>query len=120
MHLRVLKMHHGLFLHVIHVAGTRMKHQGTDGLSRGALDAGVLSSTSMLTYFPLHLSALDQQPTLRNWVLSCYDLDAHWVAPFDWFNKGHQVGQHIWYPPPAAAEVALEQLAAANHKRPQT
>jgi hypothetical protein len=40
--LRKLELHASLHLHVIHVAGTRMIHQGTDGLSRGLLTDGVL------------------------------------------------------------------------------
>lgn len=59
LHLRTVEMHHQLFLHVIHIAGTRMQDQGTDGLSWGLLDVGVLQGSGMLTYIPLHLSALD-------------------------------------------------------------
>jgi len=61
-------MHHGLFLHVIHVAGTWMRQQGTDGLSRSWLDTGVLSGTDMLSFVPLHMSALDLQASLARWV----------------------------------------------------
>lgn len=84
-------MHHGLFLHVIHVAGTWMQQQGTDGLSRGWLDTGVLSGTDMLSFVPLHMSALDLQASLARWVhLWFLDLPCTWLQPFDWFTKGHQ------------------------------
>jgi hypothetical protein len=46
-------------LRVIHIAGTRMIWQGTDGLSRGSLTEGVMSGMQMLDFVPLHLSALD-------------------------------------------------------------
>jgi len=38
--LKCLELHHGLRLHLIHVSGTRMQAQGTDGLSRGDLTMG--------------------------------------------------------------------------------
>ena len=55
-------------LQVIHVAGTRMISQGTDGLLRGCLIEGVMAGTPMLDFKPLHLSALDRQPTLLQWI----------------------------------------------------
>lgn len=86
-----LEMHHGLFLHVIHVAGTWMRQQGTDGLSRSWLDTGVLSGTDMLSFVPLHMSALDLQASLARWVhLWFLDLPCTWLQPFDWLTKGHQ------------------------------
>ncbi|MFN9980295.1 MAG: hypothetical protein ACK53Y_10295, partial [bacterium] len=33
---------------------------------------------------------------------------------------GYHPGWQVWYPPPGAADAALAQLAAANHKRPMT
>ena len=35
--LRVLALHSGFKLHLVHVSGTRMMAQGSDGLSRGDL-----------------------------------------------------------------------------------
>jgi hypothetical protein len=119
--LRMLQLHHGLHLHVIHVAGTRMQYQGTDGLSRGSTDAGVLQGDDMLSFIPLHLSAADRHPPLAAWIQSWYSDDPYsWLQPFDWFNSGHTAGRNVWCPPPAAADVALEQLAIAIHKRPKT
>jgi hypothetical protein len=116
--LRVLQMHCGLFLHVIHVAGSRMQAQGTDDLSRGTLASGVLRGVDMLSFVPLHLSALDRSPALSQWVSSWAPGELTWLQPFDWYTIGHRPACHVWTPPPSAAEVALEQLAAATHKRP--
>ncbi len=55
LHLRCLKVHDGLYLDVIHVAGVRMQQQGTDDLSQGQLPAGVLGGCNILSYTPLHL-----------------------------------------------------------------
>jgi len=55
--LRKLEMEASLCLHVIHVAGTRMIHQGTDGLPRGLLTAGVFAADPMKLHLPLHLTA---------------------------------------------------------------
>jgi hypothetical protein len=68
LHLRKLEMHASLRLHVIHVAGTRMIHQGTDGLSRGLLTDGVFASDPMHMHVPLHLAAHDWSSTLLPWI----------------------------------------------------
>jgi hypothetical protein len=119
--MRVLQMHQDLCLHVLHVSGKHMQAQGTDGLSRGCLDAGVLAGSSMLSFVPLHQSALEREPTLYNWVVSwtCDD-PVTWLSPFGWYTNGHQPGWFVWCPPPAAADACLEQLAVAIHKRPKT
>jgi hypothetical protein len=66
--LRLIQMHHGFFLHVIHVSGLRMREQGTDRLSRGAFDWGVLQGSQMPSYVPLHLTALNRAPQLQQWI----------------------------------------------------
>jgi len=55
--LKHLKLHHGVQLHVIHIAGTRMQAQGTDALSHGDLLTGVMRDRNMLQFIPLHLTA---------------------------------------------------------------
>jgi len=121
--LRLLQMHRGLFLKVIHVAGTRMQAQGTDDLSRGSLSSGVLRGGDMLFFVPLHLSCLDRSPSVRGWIQRWFQPDGYVVTfldPLGWFTTGHQNGAYVWSPPPGAADVALEQLAVAIHKRPST
>jgi hypothetical protein len=123
-------------LQVIHVAGTRMIRQGTDGLSRGCLTEGVMSGKSMLEFIPLHLSALDRQPTLLQWIRDwTMASDLTPLSPSDWFERGHGIcrGTYdkrglwhptaisetwlLWSPPPAAADVAVEELLYSRHKR---
>jgi hypothetical protein len=136
--LRTAEMSGLLQLQVIHVAGSRMISQGTDGLSRGCLTEGVMSGTPMLEYIPLHRSALERQPDLLSWIRQwtlCDNLNP--LQPEDWFEHGHGIsgGTYdarglwhptptsdtwiLWSPPPAAADVAIEQLLYSRHKRPQ-
>lgn len=113
-----------------------MIEQGTDGLSRGNLNEGVMTGASMLSFVPLNKGALDRRPELLDWI-------AEWV-PYphitvlsceDWYEKGHGVvggcknsegiwmpkemeeGWLLWSPPPAIAEVAVEELEVSRHKR---
>ena len=51
--LRRLEMTVGLILRVVHVAGTQMIAQGTDGLSRGNLLEGVMKGEDFLSFVPL-------------------------------------------------------------------
>ena len=123
---------------VIHVAGTRMVSQGTDGSSRGDMLEGVLQGREMLSYIPLHRSALEQESTLRDWFDTLLNQTkypkAEFLNPSDWFMRGHDIvgfrknldgvtipsyarGTFIWSPPPAAARIALEELRQARHKR---
>jgi hypothetical protein len=134
--LRHLDMHGQIILHVVHVAGTRMIVQGTDGLSRGDFSSGVMSGMAMLQFVPLHQSAFDRSdavlPWLREWapdpLITVLTLD-------DWYEKGHgllggstndeglwipQEGPDRWFlwgPPPAAAGSAVHELGISRHKR---
>ena len=132
-------MRFGCITQVIHVAGTRMISQGTDGLSRGNLLEGVLKGEDMLTFIPLHLSALDRQPSLRAWVTSWAvakgdEQKIRFLTPEEWTTEGHDIvgyeknldgytvpvykaGVFVWSPPPAAARWACEELRQARHKR---
>jgi hypothetical protein len=117
--LKELEMNQDMIIHVIHVSGKRMISQGTDGLSRSDLSEGVMVGKPMRSFIPLHLNAMEREPTLREW-LRCLTkgLSANVLTPEDWFGKGHTGGTHIWTPPPAAAEVVVEQLGFARLKRP--
>jgi hypothetical protein len=117
--LRKLQMEGKLFLHVVWVAGTRMIEQGTDGGSRGDFTTGVLRGEAMLAYVPLHLGAFERSVTIEQWMLSWFNGgDADVLEPKGWFHKAHKTGNWIWAPPPAAAEVAVEQLCESRHARP--
>jgi hypothetical protein len=91
--------------------------QGTDGLSRGLEAEGVLGGKDFLSFIPLHKSALERESDrISSWYGS--RLSPRWLAPEDWFLDGHTKDFCVWSPPPAAADVALEQLAKTVHKRP--
>jgi hypothetical protein len=53
-----IEMQEGSSILVSHVPGEHMKAQGTDGVSRGQLKEGMSAGRDMLSYVPLHLSAI--------------------------------------------------------------
>ena len=134
--LHLLEMSGRVRIHMVHIPGTRMIEQGTDGLLRGDINRGVMTGTSMLQYVPLHLSALERQPSVGTWIRSWIpDQAPHFLLPGDWFEAGH--GLHsgtidpfgswmpseaptswlVWSPPPSLADVALDELEESRHKR---
>ena len=134
--LRKLEMEHSLNLHVVHVAGTRMIEQGTDGLSRGLLLEGVLSGKDMLSYVDIARTAIERFPPLLEFIMSWTDHPIVHLDPSGWFELGHGIvggsingdgiwipthapnGRfYLWTPPPIIADVALEEALKAIHKR---
>jgi hypothetical protein len=137
--LKLLELTHGVKFHLIHVAGTRMISQGTDGISRGMLMEGVLTGESMLSFIPINKGAHMRSEDLVGWI-------NHWLRPEkinpltekQWLWEGHGLSQHmwtncdgmkfpvrkknqhtyLWCPPPVIASVALEELRKSRHKRP--
>jgi hypothetical protein len=117
-----------------------MQAQGTDALSRGDLLTGVMRDRNMLQFIPLHLTARDRSPSVATWVSSWISPGhtLHSLTPVEWFTVGQgywggsanpdgiwtpdsSSAQHLvrlWLPPPAAADVAVEQLSFSRHKRP--
>ena len=57
--LRKIELEYDLTLHVVHVAGTRMIAQGTDGLSRGIFLEGVVRGEDMLSFVDLSRTAVE-------------------------------------------------------------
>jgi hypothetical protein len=139
-----LEMNFGLVLHLIHVAGTRMKDQGTDGLSRGDLLEGVMKGNEFLGYIPIHRSACTRSPSLAAELEEMFGGGEllEFLSPNDWFERGHDItgwkresppgwsslspgfwypklkkGCYVWEPPPAAAQFAVEELRKARLKR---
>ena len=137
--LRQLEVTAACKINFIHVAGTRMIAQGTDGLSRGDLNEGVMKGDPLTSFIPLHRSAMDRQPELKTWVKT-FVLPAKsgeeiiFLDYEGWFEKGHDIiggernedniwmpkyrsATYVWSPPPAGAQIAVEQLRRARLKR---
>ena len=125
-------------IQVVHVAGTRMIAQGTDGLSRGDMFEGVMKGASMLSFVPLHKTAIERSPKLLDWVSGwCEVADFGSLEVLDedgWFERGHDIdgsrlnpdgmwlpgyrsGNFVWAPPPAAGRFAVSELRQARLKR---
>jgi hypothetical protein len=117
----MIEMENDLILHVIHVSGKRMIRQGSDGLSRADHSQGVMTGASMESFIPLHQSALEQDTRLEKWLSDVTrGLGFQVLDPSGWFSTAHSQGNFIWIPPPAAADVVMEQLLHARHKRPES
>ncbi len=118
--LKQLAHQHNVFWRCFHISGARMIATGIDGLSRGDRDSGIALGYDIRTFLPLDKSAFDVSgETLMTWCKGWMGEDFSTpLLPADWFTTGHQPGIHIWAPPPAAALVALKELAKARHKRP--
>lgn len=121
--LRKIEMSGKCVVHMIHVAGTRMIHQGTDGLSRGDKSSGVMAGESMLSFIPLHLSLFERSPTFIDWLKDMLSLvpeargREQFLTESDWPESHTNGGTYVWTPAPAAADVAAEYLAQSVHKR---
>jgi len=133
--LRLLEMTGQLRLHVIHVAGSRMIAQGTDGLSRGAYAEGVMTGIPMLEFVPMHLDAITRSPPLLTWFHTWLPTHPTPLTPEGWFVEGHGLvdspelrspwsptpsttSTYLWTPAPAAASVAVDELSTSRLKRP--
>ena len=107
---------------LFHISGDRMIATGIDGRSRGNLDAGVSLGYDICQFLPLNKGAIDQAGPLIKEFLECW-MGADFsraLEPVEWFWEGHKPGIHVWAPPPAAALVALKQLARSRQKRPHS
>ena len=118
--LKMVQLHGGLFVHVLWISGTRMIEQGTDGLSRGDFNSGVMAGKDFLAMIPLNRGALDLVPNLEHWIKNCFPGRYQWevLSPPGWFSRGHEDGHFVWCPPPAVADVALEQMCESVLCRP--
>jgi hypothetical protein len=135
--LQKVEMQCGGNLHLVHVAGTRMIAQGTDGLSRGLVMEGVMRGDSMLDFVDIAKSAIDRSPDILEYVRSWTGVkDLKPLTPDEWFVEGHGIVSgtkdehgvwipkhavngrvYLWAPPPVIADAALEECLRATHKR---
>ena len=119
--IKVAAQEHEVWAHMCHISGGRMILTGIDGGSRGNADAGVLVGHDIRGFIPLDLSAFDLAgDCLSKWCADWMGSDyAGPLEPLEWFTRGHQPGVHVWAPPPAAALVALKEVAHSRQKRPR-
>ena len=138
---RALEADYGCIIRVIHVPGKRMIAQGSDGLSRGNFNEGVMAGSTMTSFVPLSRTASSRSAGLVPWVESWVGEKAlphlKWLQPKDWFRRAHdvaggdtntdntwipklQAGIYVWTPPPIVASFAVEQLRRARHKRQES
>ena len=94
--------------------------QGTDGLSRGDKSAGTMAGEGMLKFVPLNETAFERSAPMKSWFEGvAQKLGAVVLDTEGWFDGiTDPKGTYIWNPPPAAADVAVEQFSYAKHKRP--
>ncbi len=110
-----------LDLHVIHVSGKRMKDQGTDGLSRGDQNKGVMKGIPMKLFVPLHLRPTEREPGLVRWINRVVaGWNFKWLKTEEWFEEHHDDGNFIWDVAPSAGDLAYEMLDKMRLKRPTT
>ncbi len=137
--LRELEMRAKCKVHLIHVAGTRMIEQGSDGLSRGNFTEGSMRGKSIYDFIPIAKTAAQRSDGLMDWIRDWTgEKDLEFLDPEGWFDRGHDLlpdgdrnaeghwipaispGKFVWMPPPAAADVAVEELRKARHKRQES
>ena len=126
--LRMVERKYGCTIHVLHIAGTRMKISGVDGLSRGDFLEGIMSGMNPWKTIPLDLSANERSKgRVETWVRSWwFDKDGMpWsrigedtrtfessqlitLTPEDWFGLRDIKGHRLWLAPPAAMETVME------------
>jgi hypothetical protein len=88
----------------------------------------------VLSYLPFHLTAYERCKPFWEWVCTWVSKESVPLQAEDWFVRGHDIrsgdvgddnhwrpfiqsGTLLWLPPPAAADVALEELRKARIKR---
>jgi hypothetical protein len=123
MRLRKLEMEGKIVIHVIWFTGTRMKDQGTDGLSRGDLTRGVMVGDRFLKYIPLNKLVLDRAPDFKKeFKKGLPGKGWKWLDYEDWFEGAFEDdhGCYVWTPPLALADVAIEQMCEVKHVHPHT
>jgi len=83
-----LEMRYECRIQFIHVAGSRMIAQGTDG----DMYEGVMRRESMLSHVPLHLNAIERSSALLDWIFSWaskFGNEVENLSPQDWCERGH-------------------------------
>lgn len=96
-----MEMEKDLLIHIIHVSGSQMIRQGTDGMSQADHSSDVMNGDTMTQHIPLNETAFEQSRDLQNQFERYFDdLNLHYLEPKDWFDKFHDFGNFVWAPPP--------------------
>ena len=76
-----------------------------------------MAGYKLVSYLPLHLSALDSSKGVLDWIKSWWleDEMLALLTPEGWFDKLFSRGNFLWFPPPAVAGVVVEQLCRNFH-----
>jgi hypothetical protein len=91
MRLRKLEMRGKIFVRVIWFAGTRMKDQGTDGLSRGDLTGGVMVGDKFLGFLPLNKTVIERSPEFKlEFGKGLVGQDWIWLDVQGWFERAFE------------------------------
>eukprot|EP00957_Ditylum_brightwellii_P014648 1103738-Ditylum_brightwellii.AAC.1 len=83
LHLNKMQLQHKCKVHIIHVAGTQMIAQGTNALSQGNLDEGVMKGQCMVSSVPINKSALSICDNLKPWIETWVPMDTVFLTPED-------------------------------------
>ena len=133
--IKLMEIRYGMNIHGIHVAGTRMIEQRVDSLLISNMLEGVMLHKNMLSFIPLNLPATTSQLNLGVQIISWWignNIDE--LEPQNWFEREHDIkgyttnldgitiqkikpGVFLWSHSAAVANVALEELIWACHKR---
>lgn len=97
-----------------------------------------MSGDPILDFVLLNEDAVEWSQSVLDWVWGwCGALNVQALTPEEWFTRGqglaggdfdpmgvwvpnHEIGTHLWCPPPAVAEAAVDELLRAKHKRPES
>ena len=115
--LQKIEMEGALRIQVICVTGTCVISKSTYGFSRGIITEGVISVEDMLSFVPLHLSALKFSDKLLEWINSWWVQGGEVpLMPEDWFKKGQVINVRFtkseWYKIP----VTIEQISSYGYQ----
>jgi hypothetical protein len=120
--IKILEAKLSIRLEVIHVPGTMMIHQGTDGLSRGIWLSNQHQSQPGPTTVAAVFDPLFVNPALLQWIASKCEQPT--VQYCDWAVNWHQIDFHdkftVWLPPPTIARQLIAYLLNLWAERPLT
>ena len=113
----------GCHVVAVWVPGTAIIAQGTDGLSRGALDEGALADDlpDPLAFSPVDVGCPTAEPVFLRAVADTFPLSACILTDADsWFQQPHPHRTTVLAPPPSLARQAIDQALRWRAAHPYT